>query len=225
MTVCLAGVHLSSAAFCGWGRSANQQHRPVSRVQWPAQCHLRQWVLQSWHHQGMPVRALYWCTQSELSVHPEDCPGSGHAPQVTFPAHCSGCTVISSTPKLVILSPSLPSVILPLPALIYHIDLWAYFRYLSAHICRFLTPKDVRFQVGQRDEPPSVQHVTWRTSRLQHSPWCAKRQVNINKPSTEKNESKLQWTSVDKLTFLFFGSSTNLDFQLIFTPAWVISFC
>lgn len=81
--MCLyTGVHLSSSAICGRSRSAYQQHWPVSRIQWPAERHLRQWFLHWWREQSMSVHTLHWCVESELSADSWNCSGTGHAAQV-----------------------------------------------------------------------------------------------------------------------------------------------
>ncbi len=81
--VCLyTGVHLSSSAICGRSRGAHQQHWPVSRIQWPAECHLGQWFLHWWCEQSMSVHTLHWCVESELSADSWNRSGTDHAAQV-----------------------------------------------------------------------------------------------------------------------------------------------
>lgn len=84
--VCLyTGVYLSSSTICGWGGGAHQQHWPLSRIQWPAECHIGQWFLHWWCDQSVSVHTLHWCVESELTADSWNRSSTGHAAQVNYP--------------------------------------------------------------------------------------------------------------------------------------------
>lgn len=80
----MAGLHLPSTTVCGWNGRSYQQHRAITRIQWPAQCHLRQRFLHWWCHKSVSFYPINRCAESELLARQRNSPGSGHSFQVNL---------------------------------------------------------------------------------------------------------------------------------------------